>query len=162
MMKKIIAFDIDSTLFYTSSSSIENSLEIIFNTKKRFVKIRPNIDFLFDYLEENKDYFEIIVYSAATKDYINYLLNLINKRHLIKKIYDREFCDTMLVDNHKVYIKNYKKINKDLHNLYLIDDDIRHFDNYDVIGYKCKKYSGEQDDYEIFNIIEFLDTLKVI
>lgn len=161
-MKKIIAFDIDSTLFYTSSSFIENALEITLNTQKRFVKIRPNVDFLFDYLEENKDYFEIIVYSAATINYINNLLNFINKKHLITKIYDREFCDSMLVNNHEVRIKNYKKINQDLHNLYLIDDDIRHFDNFDIIGYKCKKYSGEQDDYEIFNIIEFLETLKVI
>lgn len=162
MIKKIIAFDIDSTLFYTSSNFIENALEIMLNTKKRYVKIRPNIEFLFDYLEENKDFFEIIVYSAATTNYINNLLNFIDKRHLIKKIYDRDFCDIILVDNHEVRIKNYKKINQDIHNLYLIDDDIRHFDNFDVIGYKCKKYSGEQDDYEIFNIIEFLETLKII
>lgn len=161
-MKKTIAFDIDSTLFYTSSSFIENALEAIFNKKKRFVKIRPHIDFLFDYLEENKDYFEIIVYSAAKKDYVNNLLNFIDKRHFITQIYDRDFCDTILLDNHKVRIKNYKNISQDLHNLYLIDDDDRHFENLDVIGYKCKKYSGEQDDCELFHIIEFLETLKVI
>jgi TFIIF-interacting CTD phosphatase-like protein len=162
MEKKIIAFDIDNTLFYTSSSILTDSLELIFNTKKRYVKIRPNIDFLFDYLEENKDFFEVIVYSAATRDYVNNLLNYIEKNYLITKVYDREFCDKIIIDNREAYVKNYKKINHELHNLYLIDDDDRHFQNMDVIGYKCKKYTGETDDEEIFHMIEFLETVKLI
>jgi TFIIF-interacting CTD phosphatase-like protein len=161
-MKKNIAFDIDGTLFYTSSNFIDGAFEITLNNKKRYVKIRPYINFLFDYLEENKDFFEIIIYSAATKDYVNILLNFIKKKSLISEIYDREFCDIVFVNEQPTYIKNYKKISKDLHNLYLIDDDKNHFDNFDVIGYKCKKYIGEDIDEEIFHIIDFLETVKII
>lgn len=38
MNKKTIAFDIDNTLFYISSSILTNLLEVIFNTKKIFCK----------------------------------------------------------------------------------------------------------------------------
>ena len=66
-------------------------------------------------------------------------------------------------DNGKLKrIKNYKKINENLHNLYLIDDKNSHFENYDIIGYKCKKFKGEEDDNEILNIIDFLEMLKII
>ena len=162
MIKKTIALDIDGTLFHTSKNQLNNSIEIELKSEKYYVIQRPNLDILFDYLNLNKDYFDIIVYSAGTKSYIEQLLNFIEKKHIISEIYDRNFCDMLVVDDKLRYIKNYKKINKKLHNLYLIDDNGEHFDNYNVIGYKCKKFQGEEEDGEIFNIIDFLEMLKVI
>lgn len=161
-VKKTVAFDIDGTLFYTTRKILEDSIEVEINSQKRYLKIRPNIEFLFEYLDLNKDFFEIIIYSAATNEYIETLLNFVDKKHLIQKIYDREYCDKNIVDGKMTFIKNYKKIKEDLHNLYLIDDNETHFDNLDIIGYKCHKFKGNIDDYEIFNIIEFLETLKIV
>lgn len=161
-IKKTIALDIDGTLFYTSNLQLNNSVEIELKSSKYYLTQRPHLNILFDYLDYNKEYFDIIVYSAGTKSYIEKLLDFIDKKNLISEIYDREFCDVLVVNGKLRYIKNYKNINKKLHNLYLIDDREEHFDNYDVIGYKCKKFKGEEEDYEIFNIIDFLEMLKVI
>jgi hypothetical protein len=51
------------------------------------------------------------------------------------------------------------QINKNLHNLYLVD---KHFDNLDVVGYKCRKFEGRKINNEIFNISDFMNMLKVI
>jgi TFIIF-interacting CTD phosphatase-like protein len=162
IIKKTIALDIDGTLFYTSKFNLNNSVEIELKSSKYYLTQRPYLNILFDYLDSNKEYFDIIVYSAGKKSYIEKLLNFIDKKYLISEIYDREFCDIIVVNDKLRHIKNYKNINKNLHNLYLIDDTEEHFDNYDVIGYKCKKFKGEEEDYEIFNIIDFLEMLKVI
>jgi TFIIF-interacting CTD phosphatase-like protein len=161
IIKKTIALDIDGTLFYTSKFQLNNSTEIELKSSKYYVTQRPYLNILFDYLDSNKEYFDIIVYSTGIKSYIEKLLNFIDKKYLITEIYDREFCDIIVINDKFRHIKNYKKINKNLHNLYLIDDTEEHFANYDVIGYKCKKFKGEDDD-EIFNIIDFLEMLKVI
>jgi TFIIF-interacting CTD phosphatase-like protein len=162
IQKKIIAFDIDGTLFHTSKKKMNNSFEMVISTNKRYVKVRPHLDSLFEYLETNKEYFELIIYSAATMNYIQKLLELVDTKNLIKEIYAREHCDLLLLNGKVQYNKNYKKINKNLHNLYLVDDSEHHFENYDVIGYKCKKFTGDKTDNEVFNIIDFLNMLKVI
>ena len=162
-IKKTIALDIDGTLFYTSKNPLPDSIEMGFESDKRYVKQRPHLNLLFEYLDFNKEFFNVIIYSAGTRSYIEQLVNFIEKKHLISEIYDREFCDVLTDDDGKlIRIKNYKKINKNLHNLYLVDDKNSHFDNYDVIGYKCKKFKGEEDDNEILNIIDFLEMLKII
>lgn len=161
-MVKVIALDIDGTLFHTSKKIIEDSFSIDIEGKKRYVKIRPHINLLFEYLDSNKEHFNLIVYSAATLGYVNKLLEFIDTKGLIKEIYTREHCDLVYIDGSAKHIKNCKNINKNLHNLYLIDDSDLHFVNYDVIGYKCKKFIGEKEDNEIFNIIDFLNMLKII
>lgn len=160
--KKTVAFDIDGTLFYTSKKKMDDSVKIELSLTTHYVKVRPHLNLLFEYLDLNKEHFEFIVYSAAKMDYVQKLLDFIDKKDLITEIYDRKFCEILNVDGKMRYIKNYKKINKNLHNLYLIDDTDDHFDNYDVIGYKCKKFTGQEEDNEIFNIIDFLNMLKVI
>jgi RNA polymerase II subunit A small phosphatase-like protein len=160
--KKTIALDIDGTLFYTSKQPISTGNIMESENNTFWCIARPNLNQLFDYLDSNKEHFEIIVYSAGKKDYVEKLLNFIEKRHLITEVYAREYCDTVFMNGKFRRVKNYKNIKKNLHNLYLIDDTDAHFDTYDVIGYKCKKFKGEPDDNEILNIIDFLEMLKVI
>ena len=160
--KKIIAFDIDGTLFYTSKKKFNDSIKMELSSIVHYVKIRPHLNLLFEYLDLNKEHFQFIVYSAARMDYVKKLIDLIDKKNLITEVYDRQFCDVLYIGGKTRYIKNCKKINKNLHNLYLIDDNDDHFNNYDVIGYKCKKFKGQKEDNEIFNIIDFLNMLKVI
>lgn len=158
--KKCIAIDIDGTLFYTSSKKFNNSIKLQTN---HYAIIRPHVDVLFEYLKENQEYFDVIIYSAATNDYINDLLKLINTNNIIKNIYDRKYCDLIQINNKPTYIKNAKKLNYDLSNLYLIDDNVYHFDQYDILGYNCKSFNDKlNDDLEIFKIIDFLETLKLI
>ncbi len=78
-IKKTIALDIDGTLFYTSKNSLPDSIETEFESDKRYVKQRPHLNLLFEYLDFNKEFFNIIIYSAAKKSYVEKLLNFIEK-----------------------------------------------------------------------------------
>ena len=160
MIKKCIALDIDGTLFYTSTKEFDNSIKL---PNDYYAISRPFINELFEYLQNNREYFEVIIYSAATEDYINHLLNLIDTKNIITKIYDRKFCDKIFINNKETCIKNAKNIKYDFSNLYLIDDNDFHFNEYDILGYKCNKFqNNNENDFEIFEIINFLETLKHI
>ena len=90
--KKTVAFDIDGTLFYTSKKKMDDSVKIELPLTTHYVKVRPHLNLLFEYLDLNKEYFEFIVYSAAKMDYVQKLLDFIDKKDLITEIYDRKFC----------------------------------------------------------------------
>jgi TFIIF-interacting CTD phosphatase-like protein len=158
-MKKNIALDIDGTLFYASQTEFENSIKLPNNY---YATIRPFVDDLFSYLKENEDHYNVIVYSAATEDYIQHLLNLIDTKGIIKKIYDRKYCDKLFINDKETHVKNSQKLNIDYSNLYLIDDNEYHFNNAGILGIKCQPYKPNTDDFELLNIIEFLETLKYV
>ena len=157
-MKKIIALDLDNTLIYTSIKKISN---IKLNNDK-YIMFRPFLNDLFEYLKNNNEFFEIIIYSSAKDHYINEILKLINDYGVIEKVYDRKYCDLYYIDGKETHIKNTKKIKYDLSNLYLVDDMQKHFENYDILGYNIKKFEGDINDMEIFHLIDFLETLKIV
>jgi TFIIF-interacting CTD phosphatase-like protein len=158
-MKKCIALDIDGTLFYSKDKEFPNSIKL---DNGYYTKTRPLIDMLFDYLENNTDKYKVIIYSAATKDYIDEHLKIIDKSKIIENVFDRKYCDHMILNNNLTYVKNAKNIKEDITNTYLIDDNNYHFNEFNILGYKCKPYKGEEDDHEIFEIIDFLETLNFV
>lgn len=125
-MKKNIALDIDGTLFYASQKEFDNSIKL---SNNYYATIRPFVDDLFSYLKENEDHFNVVIYSAATDDYIKELLKLIDTKGIIKNIYDRKHCDQIFINNKETHVKNATKLNIDYTNLYLIDDNEYHFND---------------------------------
>jgi hypothetical protein len=61
-----------------------------------------------------------------------------------------------------LFINDLQKLNIDYSNLYLIDDNEYHFNNAGILGIKCQPYKPNTDDFELLNIIEFLETLKYV
>jgi len=159
-MKKNIALDIDNTLFYGSSKEFKDSIKVY---EDYYAIPRPCLNELFNYLDENKEIFNVIIYSAATKEHIDSLLKLVDTKNIIQQIYDRKYCDYNYENNKSFYTKNAHKLNIDFNNLYLIDDSPHHFSDYKIRGYVCKPFKGDiGSDFEIFNIIDFLDAVKHI
>ena len=158
-MKKNIDLDIDGTLFYASLKEFDNSIKL---SNDYYASIRPFVNDLFSYLKDNEQYFDVIIYSAATEDYIEELLKLIDTKGIIKNIYDRKYCDQLFINNKETYVKNSTKLNIDYTNLYLIDDNEYHFNDGSILGITCKSYKPNTEDFELLNIIEFLETLKYV
>ncbi len=158
-MKKCIALDIDGTLFYSKNMEFKNSVKL---NNGYYTKVRPFLDVLFEYLKNNSEYYETIIYSAAKRDYIEEHLKILENKDIIKNIYDRKHCDSYVLNNKVTHIKNAKNIKYDISSTYLIDDNKYHFDEYEILGYKCKSYRGEDEDFEVFEIINFLETLKLV
>lgn len=69
---------------------MDDSLKIELSLTTHYVKVRPHLNLLFEYLDLNKEHFEFIVYSAARMDYVQKLLDFIDKKDLITEIYDRK------------------------------------------------------------------------
>ncbi len=159
MIKKCIALDIDGTLFYSKNTEFNNSIKL---NNGYYTRVRPFLDILFEYLKDNLEHYDTIIYSAAKLDYIEEHLKILEYKEIIKDIYDRKHCDYLFISDKLTYIKNAKNLNLDICNTYLIDDNKYHFDECNILGYKCKSYKGEDDDSEIFEIIEFLETLKLV
>ena len=158
MSKKTIALDIDKTLFYTSKTIFDGSIEL---SNGYYAIYRPWLQELFNYLHSNQEHFDVVVYSAATWEYIMLLLSLIDDKNIIKDVYDRKFCEVLTNNGKESYYKNAKLLK--LENLYLIDDNEYHFRNYEILGYNCKSFKPtNNEDCEIFEIINFLETLKLI
>lgn len=155
-MKKIIALDLDNTLICKSKTN----KGILINS--RYIVYRPFLNELFEYLKNNKNYFSVIIYSAAKDDYIEDIVKFITNNDIIEKIFDRKYCDLIYINGKETHVKNTKNLKYNISNLYLIDDSQHHFNNYDILGYNIKKFEGDENDLEIFHLIDFLETLKII
>ena len=99
------------------------------------------------------------------KDYVEKLLNFIETHHLITEVYAREYCDMVYTNGKVGRVKNYKKINKNLHNLYLINDVSEHFDNNvkgNLIFYTIINGSNSSVSNDSSNLNEFADMANCV
>ena len=80
--------------------------------------LRPGLE---EFLEELKDYFEIIVFTSGTKDYADTILNIIEQKS------NSKFFDGLLYREHttligKKYIKDLSKLGRDLSRTIIVDN----------------------------------------
>ena len=109
--EKILVIDLDETLIHTSFKKIPNPdfkilLDSIKYTKKNsdnesiqelpvqnkveaYIRIRPGVN---EFLSQLSKYYDLYVYSASSKQYLNSIIKNIDKNNIIKKCYCREDC----------------------------------------------------------------------
>ena len=80
--------------------------------------LRPGLE---EFLEELKNYFEIIVFTSGTKDYADTILNIIEQKS------NSKFFDGLLYREHttligKKYIKDLSKLGRDLSKTIIVDN----------------------------------------
>ena len=106
--KKILVIDLDETLIHTSFQKIENpdfqiQLDSSINKKNvinkennnhnndipipkkvnAYIRIRPGVD---KFLSQMSKYYDIYVYSASSKNYLNAIIKNIDKNNIIKRM----------------------------------------------------------------------------
>ena len=185
--KKILAIDLDETLIHTSFQKIQNpdlivKLDSNINKKndnnnnnnensnqktvEAYIRIRPGVE---AFLSQISKYYDIYVYSASSKNYLNTIIKNIDKNNIIKQCFCREDCIMYVEDyeegfdkpnNKYKYIKDLKKINKELRNIVLIDNNTISFKLQEKNGIPIKSWFDDYDDLELYKLIPILKNLS--
>ena len=141
--KYFLICDIDETLFHFKVTE-ENKEEGV-------LKIRPGA---FQFIEEIKKYYEIILFSEADKEYIEIILEpIINQRYL----YDYLLCRDYISIEKNDFIKDLDKIGTPLDKTVIIDNMPQNFRKHKENAIYIKSFFGEEsDDKALIDLIPVL------
>ena len=185
---KILVIDLDETLIHTSFKKIPNpdfqiQLDSTIYSKKKsennsieelsiqkiveaYIRIRPGVN---EFLSQLSKYYDLYVYSASSKNYLNNIMKHLDKNNIIKKCYCRDDCIIYVENSEKDfdkpnnkynYVKDLKKINKDLRNIVFVDNNIMSFKLQEKNGIPIKSFYDDVDDIELFKLIPILKNLS--
>jgi len=114
--KKInIVLDLDSTLIYSSFSKIDDIKDYILLNKQLYVYKRP---YLNKFLNEISQYSELSIYTSASKEYADQIINFIDKNKVISQRFYRSSC----VKKNDIHVKDVSKFFFDEKRLVIVDD----------------------------------------
>ena len=141
--KYFLICDIDETLFHFKITEEDEEQGIL--------KIRPGV---FQFIEEIKNYYEIILFSEADKDYIDVIIDAIeNKRYL----YDYILCRDYISIEGNNFIKDLNKIATPLNKTIIIDNMPQNFRKHKDNAIYIKSFFGEEnDDKALIDLIPIL------
>ena len=146
--KYSLILDLDETLVFFQKENvfintdekqkIENE-EIITNYTKNTLILRPG---LIDFLRKMKNYFELILFSSGIYEYVNPIINMIEK--------DEKFFEYILYRKHIEYdengeiIKNLDILGRNLKNIIIVDDVFKYFKLHKDNGICIKPFKGDR------------------
>ena len=140
--KYSLVLDLDETLVH-----------YIEEENKAYVQVRPYADF---FLNEMAKYFELIIFTAASEDYADIVLNELDKNKVIKyKLYRKH---TEQVNG--IFVKDLKKIGRDLDKTLIVDNNKDNFSLQPENGLHICSFIGDQNDDELYNLSE--DLMKIV
>jgi len=114
--KKItLILDLDNTLIFSSVNKIENAKNYAIMDNKFYVYKRPHLDIFLNTLSQLCD---IYIYTAATKEYADKIIDYIDKNKIISNRFYRHDCLNMS----NVYYKDVSRYNFEEKKLIIIDD----------------------------------------
>jgi hypothetical protein len=114
-------------------------------------------------------YYDIYVYSASSKNYLNSIIKNIDKNNIIKQCYCRNDCIMYVEDseedfdkpNNKYnYVKDLKKITKELKSIVFIDNNTISFKLQEKNGIPIKSWFDDYEDLELYKLIPILKNLS--
>ena len=140
--KYTLILDLDETLIHFIPEN--NSIE-----KGSFI-LRPG---LFHFLNNMSPYFEIIIWTVATKSYADPIINIIESER-------RYFSYRLYRDNTTFYKNNYIKdlnnLGRDISKIIIIDNCSFNFSFQKENGILIKSFYGKKDSFELISLIPIL------
>ena len=144
--KYSLVLDLDETLIhFKPNPNNESSGKIM---------IRP---YLYDFLRNIKKYYELIIFTAATQDYADPIINAIEKD---EKYFDYRLyrIHTVIIDND--FVKDLSKLGRDLNRTIIVDNMKQNYKNQPNNGITIRPFWGK--DVEDTALVDLLDILKKI
>ena len=139
--KYSLVVDLDETLIYSFLLNGENTY-----------LIRP---YCFEFLNEMSTYYEIVVFTAGTKEYADKILNQIDKNKSWIKY--RLYREHLTFDDEELSIfKDLSKLGRDLSKTIIIDNRQENFELQPNNGLLIKTWNGNFDDKELFDLKNIL------
>ena len=139
--KYSLVVDLDETLIYS----------FILNGENTYL-IRP---YCFDFLNEISTFFEIVVFTAGTKEYADKILNQIDKNKSWIKY--RLYREHLTFDDEELSIfKDLSKLGRDLSKTIIIDNRQENFELQPNNGLLIKTWNGDFEDKELYDLKNIL------
>ena len=158
--KKTLVLDLDETLIHSyfdhpPPRPPDISFDIFIEKKKIHVNsiLRPGVREFLDNLEK---YFEIVVFTASLSQYANPVLDFIDKKGICKFRLYREHCCCFTNGFANSFIKDLKKLDRDMKNLIIIDNNPRSFMLNKENGVPIKTWVEDKNDRELYKLIPYL------
>ena len=142
-----LILDLDETLIHFIPQEIGN---------KAIIQYRPG---LYQFLDNLSPYFELILWTVATKQYADPIINSIER---YKNYFSCRLFREYSTFTNGAYIKNLNNLGRDLSKVIIIDDKSCSFSAQKENGILIKPYFGsdKEDDYQLIDLIPIL--LKII
>ena len=132
--KYTLVIDLDETMVNFKFTNIQKSLGILY--------LRPSLG---NFLEVIKDYYEIIAFTSALRDYADIVLDIIEKNER-KKYFEGRLYREHTTQFGKKYIKDLSKIGRDLGRIIIVDNLSQCFKLHSENGILISSFYGENED----------------
>ena len=141
-----LVLDLDETLIHFKPNPNNESCGKIM--------IRP---YLYDFLKNVKKYYELIIFTAATQDYADPIINAIEKD---EKFFEYRLyrIHTTIIEND--FVKDLSKLGRDLNKTIIVDNMKQNYKNQPYNGITIRPFWGK--DVDDTALVDLLDILKKI
>ena len=158
--KKTLVLDLDETLIHSyfdqkPPRKPDISFDIFIDKKKIHVNsiLRPGVH---EFLDNLENLYEIIIFTASLSQYANPVLDFIDKKGICKFRLFREHCCCFTNGFSNSFIKDLKKLDRDMKNLIIIDNNPKSFMLNKENGIPIKTWVEDLNDKELFKLIPYL------
>ena len=147
--KYSLVLDLDETLISFQKNYYNNNTNNFINLLNTRLILRPG---LFEFLQNMKQYYELILFSSGTCDYVDPIVRLIEKK---KKFFEFVlYRQHISFDERGQYFKNLNLLNRNLRNIIIVDDIERNFKFHKENGICIKPFYGDfERDKNILNLL---------
>ena len=160
---KTLVLDLDETLIHSyfdccAPRTPDLSFDIIIEKKKIHVNsiVRPGAR---EFLESVSAIFEVVIFTASLSEYANPLLDFIDKNKKCKFRLYREHCCSFTNGFTNSFTKDLKKLDRDMKNLIIIDNNPRSYMLNKDNGIPIKTWVEDINDRELIKLIPYLTFL---
>ena len=138
-----LVLDLDETLIHFKANPN--------NEESGTIKIRP---YLYQFLDKIKKYYELVVFTAATQEYADPIINALetNKKYFDYRLYR---IHTIIIDND--FVKDLSKLGRDLSRIIIVDNMEQNYKLQTNNGITIRPFWGK--DNEDSALIDLLDIL---
>ena len=158
--KKTLVLDLDETLIHSYFDNLpprtpDFSFDIFIEKKKIHVSsiLRPGVH---EFLNNLEKIYEIVIFTASLSQYANPVLDFIDKKGICKFRLFREHCCCFTNGFSNSFIKDLKKLDRDMKNLIIIDNNPKSFMLNKENGVPIKTWIEDLNDRELFKLIPYL------
>jgi CTD small phosphatase-like protein 2 len=150
--KNTIFLDLDETLIHSfvPTTAYKCSQHMIYINESTSVYVRPGF---MKFISSLRQHFELILFTAAEKEYTDSILNIIDPLNLISFRFYRENClsrGTMHIKDLRIFS------NRDIKSCIMVDNSVVSFLSQLDNGIPIASFYGNSQDNELYDILQFL------
>jgi Dullard-like phosphatase family protein len=156
--KYTLVLDMDETLIHFLYKDKEKNNIIKFNSFEAndilqlgMFLLRP---FIFEFFEELKNLYEIIIFTNGTKEYCDRILELIDPNHCYIKY--RLYRKHSILKNKNIYLKDLSLLGRDIDKIIIVDNLEQNYELQKDNGIPITSWKGDINDTALKNLIPIL------